>query len=158
MADNISSYRPHDPGHNYYNPGIYLITLVVRSRGENASLFGSLNDSPRQPDVMLGDIGKAVMRCWEEIPERQEKRGRKVAVHAAVCMPDHFHGVIEVKEQMDVSLGEVIRGFKAGCTMAWRDLQHPNMAAVVFPEALAPSSPLSPEAPAPSSSEYHYEG
>ena len=84
MADNISSYRPHDPGHNYYNPGIYLITLVVRSRGENASLFGSLNDSPRQPDVMLGDIGKAVMRCWEEIPERQEKRGRVVAVHAAM--------------------------------------------------------------------------
>lgn len=46
MQETTSSYRPHDPGHNYYRPGIYLITLVVRGRSDNASLFGSLNDNP----------------------------------------------------------------------------------------------------------------
>lgn len=115
-----SSYRPHDPGHDYYAPGIYLITLVVRKRKENLHMFGSLNKDLKHPDVELNELGKAVMRCWEEIPERQAKHGRKVIVHTAICMPEHFHGVIEVKERMDVSLGEVIRGFKAGCTMAWR--------------------------------------
>ena len=120
MAESCDSYRPHDPGHDYYAPGIYLITLVVRNRRENGRMFGALNDDLQQPAVVLNDVGMGVLRCWEEIPERQAKHGRKVVVHTAICMPDHFHGVIEVVEKMDVSLGEVIRGFKAGCTMAWR--------------------------------------
>lgn len=139
MSDNISSYRPHDPGHNYYDPGIYLITLVLRKRKENACLLGHLNDNPRAPEVVLNDVGETIMNNWKAIPELQEIRGRKVAVHASVCMPDHFHGVIEVKEKMDVSLGQVIRGFKAGCTMAWRSLQQalqPNMAASSSSSAL----------------------
>ena len=131
MTDSCASYRPHDPGHDYYAPGIYLITLVVRNRRENARMFGALNDDLQQPAVLLNDVGSAVLRCWEEIPERQSRHGRKVVVHTAICMPDHFHGVIEVVEKMDVSLGEVIRGFKAGCTMAWRAVgktkQRPSM-------------------------------
>lgn len=150
MQNNISSYRPHDPGHNYYRPGIYLITLVVRSRVENAALFGNLNDNPNLPAVLNSDIGKAVLKCWEEIPARQYRHGRKVAVHAAVCMPDHFHGVIEVLEPMDVSLGEVIRGFKAGCTMAWRSLQQPSMAIDTAPSASASSeAPLAVSSSSP---------
>lgn len=150
MTAPAPSYRPHDPGHDYYAPGIYLVTLVVRNRRDNAHLFGMLNNDLRQPAVVLNDAGKAVMRCWAEIPQRQAKHGRHVVLHAAVCMPDHFHGVIEVRERMDVSLGEVIRGFKAGCTMAWRSIQHrcdeeqrPNM--VVAAERLLEASP-SPQA------------
>lgn len=122
MTHPAPSYRPHDPGHDYYAPGIYLVTLVVRGRRENAQMFGTLGGDVRQPAVVLNEVGKAVMRCWAEIPERQAWHGRKVAIHAAVCMPDHFHGVIEIKERMDVSLGEVICGFKIGCTQAWRRL------------------------------------
>lgn len=122
MTAPAPSYRPHDPGHDYYAPGIYLVTLVVRNRRDNAHLFGMLNNDLRQPAVVLNDAGQAVMRCWAEIPERQAKHGRHVVLHAAVCMPDHFHGVIEIRERMDVSLGEVICGFKIGCTQAWRQL------------------------------------
>ena len=104
MNDNNSSYRPHDPGHDYCAPGIYLITLVVRNRKENARMFGILNNDLQHPDVVLNEVGKAVLECWEEIPKRQVVHGRKVVVHAAICMPDHFHGVIEVKEKMDVSV------------------------------------------------------
>lgn len=106
-------------------------------------MFGQLNDNPTQPAVVLTDVGQAVMRCWGEIPEWQAKRSRKLVVHVATCMPDHFHGVIEVKETMDVSLGEVIRGFKAGCTIAWRALQHPNTAAA----NAAPAPGAQPSAP-----------
>ena len=130
MNDNNSSYRPHDPGHDYCAPGIYLITLVVRHRKENARMFGILNNDLQHPDVVLNEVGKAVLECWEEIPKRQVVHGRKVVVHAAICMPDHFHGVIEVKEKMDVSVGEVICGFKIGCTQAWRQLSQPCTTAV----------------------------
>lgn len=129
MTDNNSSYRPHDPGHDYYAPGIYLITLVVRNRRENGRMFGVLNDDLKQPDVVLNEVGKAVMECWEAVPGFEEGKGRKVVVHTAVCMPDHFHGVIEVVEQMDVSLGQVIWGFKVACTKRWRALQQPRTAA-----------------------------
>lgn len=125
MIDIVSSYRPHDPGHDYYAPGVYLITLVVRDRKNAPMLLGRLNDDVKSPGVCLSEVGKAVGDCWESIPERQKAHDRKVKVHASVCMPDHFHGVIEVVERMDVSLGEVICGFKIGCTQAWRRLQRP---------------------------------
>lgn len=122
MVSYGSSYRPHNPGHDYYAPGVYLITLVVRNREHNLSLLGTLNDDLKAPAVVLSEIGKAVMDCWHLIPEFQARHGRKVKVHGAVCMPDHFHGVIEVLEPMDRSVGEVICGFKIGCTKAWREI------------------------------------
>lgn len=29
MTDSTPTYRPHNKGHDYYAPGIYLITLVT---------------------------------------------------------------------------------------------------------------------------------
>ena len=135
MVSNGSSYRPHNPGHDYYAPGVYLITLVVRNREHNHSLLGTLNNDVKAPAVVLSEIGKAVMDCWHLIPEFQTRHGRKVKVHGCVCMPDHFHGVIEVLEPMDRSVGEVIRSFKSGCTMIWQkqkegnSLERPNLVA-----------------------------
>lgn len=123
------SYRPHNPGHDYYAPGIYLITLVVRHRKENAQMLGRLNNDLKQSGVVLNEVGKAVIECWEAVPTFEESKGRNVVVHTAVCMPDHFHGVIEVVEKIDVSLGQVIWGFKVACTKRWRALLHPRTAA-----------------------------
>lgn len=115
-----SPYRPHIPGYDYYDAGIYHITIVTRNR---EPLLGSLNMDAMLPAVILNDVGQAVMECWQMIPAHQSAKGRKIGVLAACCMPDHFHGVIEVKERMDVSVGEVICGFKIGCTQAWRLLR-----------------------------------
>lgn len=108
MSNMNSSYRPHDPGHDYYAPGVYLITLVVRNKERNHELLGRLNGDVKAPAVVLTEIGKAVEEEWGKIPGFEQAKGRKVKVHAAVCMPDHFHGVIEVMEKMDRSVGQVI--------------------------------------------------
>lgn len=122
------SYRPHDPGHNYYDRGIYLITLVVSGR---QPLLSSLNMDAHNPASICTALGTEVLRCWNHIPEHHQKNNRKIKVHASCCMPDHFHGVIEVCERMDVSVGEVIRGFKIGCTKAWQQsAEQPNVAAL----------------------------
>ena len=94
MAGNVSSYRPHNPGHDYYAPGVYLITLVVRNRDRNHSLFGGLNNDLKAPAVVLSEIGKVVEEEWGKIPAFEASKGRKVRLHCSVCMPDHFHGVI----------------------------------------------------------------
>lgn len=117
-----TSYRPHDPGHDYYAAGIYLVTLVVRNRSQRSGILGHLNDDARHPTVELSDIGKAVMDEWQLMAVRAEAAGRHITLHAAVCMPNHFHGVIEVIEHMDKSLGHLIWGFKTACTKRRREI------------------------------------
>ena len=115
-----ASYRPRNPGHDYYGTGVYLITLVVSGR---STLLGQLSKDVSHPDITLSPLGKVVKQMWEIIPEKQEQHGNRVAVHACVCMPDHFHGVIEVLEPMQWSLGDIMQAFKAACTSYWQQQQ-----------------------------------
>ena len=57
------SYRPHNSGHDYYDKGIYLITLVVGNRDR---LLGELNMDVRNPSVSLSSLGSAVMDEWRK--------------------------------------------------------------------------------------------
>jgi hypothetical protein len=47
-----------------------------------------------------------------------------VEVYRTCVMPDHIHIIVSVKEEMPPGkhLGDVVRGFKVGCTKAWRRL------------------------------------
>lgn len=111
------SYRPHNPGHDYYGRGVYLITLVVTERQRTLSVLG--NDA-RNPDVALLPAGAIVKEEWEKTEAIQNERGRKIQTLVQVCMPDHWHGVIVVDEPMDKSLGFIIQSFKSACTARWR--------------------------------------
>ena len=107
--ETASPYRKHNSGYDYYAPGIYLITLVLRDR---EALLGRLNMDAHHPAVNLTAVGAAVADCWQQIPAHHAVKGRNVDVLASCVMPDHFHGVIEVKAPLDVSVGEVIRSYK----------------------------------------------
>ncbi len=112
-----ASYRPRNPGHDYYGKGTYLITIVVSGR---EPLLGRLGNDAQHPEVHLSPLGEVVRQIWEQTPVGQEKHGNRVVVHACVCMPDHFHGVIEVLEPMRWSLGDIMQAFKAACTSRWQ--------------------------------------
>jgi len=116
----ISSYRPRNAGHDYYGRGTYLITLVVSGR---EPLLSRLETGKGGNRLMLTPLGEAVREAWLQTPERQLAHGNRVAVHASVCMPDHFHGVIEVLEPMQWSLGDIMQAFKAVCTTQWQQGQ-----------------------------------
>ena len=110
---NGASYRPRNPGHDYHGRGTYLVTLVISGR---EALLGHLVGDAAHPGVQLSPVGEMVRQMWELTPAIQEESGNRVAVHACICMPDHFHGVIEVLEPMQRSLGDIIQAFKASCT------------------------------------------
>ena len=138
---NVSPYRPRNAGHDYYGRGTYLITLVVSgcerllSRFVNHPVMVDLGHnalSSRQL-LMLTPLGEATQKAWLQIPALQSAHGNHVEVHACVCMPDHFHSVIEVLESMSWSLGDIIQAFKAFCTSWWQQEQ-----------GLAASIPTSP--------------
>lgn len=115
-----ASYRPRNPGHDYYGKGTYLITLVVSGR---EPLLGRLGSDAQHSEVQLSPLGEVAQQTWERIPEKQANHGNKVFVHACVCMPDHFHGVIEVLEPMQWSLGDIMQAFKSVCTTRWQQMQ-----------------------------------
>jgi len=124
-----SSYRPRNAGHDYYGRGTYLITLVVSGREQLLSHFVSdighnAEDGRKAPATLaLTPLGEAVQEAWLQTPARSQAHGNKVVMHACVCMPDHFHGVIEVLEPMQWSLGDIIQAFKATCTSSWQQKQ-----------------------------------
>ena len=120
-----SAYRPRNAGHDYYGRGTYLITLVVSGREEVLSHFSAVgHEALKEGNALtLTPLGKAVEETWQKTPEAQAAHGNRVMVHACVCMPDHFHGVIEVLEPMEWSLGDIIQAFKAVCTSQWQRLQ-----------------------------------
>jgi REP element-mobilizing transposase RayT len=119
-----SAYRPRNPGHDYYGRGTYLITLVVSGREQSLSSFTAVGiDALKEGNALtLTPLGEVVEQAWQRIPEAQSVHGNRVLVLSCVCMPDHFHGVIEVLEPMEWSLGDIIQAFKASCTSQWQRL------------------------------------
>ncbi len=117
------SYRPRNAGHDYFGRGTYLITLVVSGRERLLSHLATdagHNKLAGRECLVLTPLGEAIQKAWQQIPVLQSSHGNHVVVHACVCMPDHFHGVIEVLEPMSWSLGDIIQAFKAFCTSCWQ--------------------------------------
>ena len=117
------------PGNNYNARGIYLITLCTEHR---RPILGELcGENAAQAHIHPSDLGMAVLRCWFDIPAFHKERAaqkslrigrecrRDIQLIACQLMPDHFHGIIFIKEEMDISLGQVLCGFMTGCTQTY---------------------------------------
>ena len=148
MSDNRQIPITHHrcPGRNYSARGIYLVTLCTEHR---RPLLGELcGDTAAQAHIRPTELGRAVLRCWYDIPAFHKERAaqkslrtgrecrREIQIITSQLMPDHFHGIIFIKEDMDISLGQVLCGFMTGCTQAY----HRSMieAAYTLPTRQAP--------------------
>ena len=106
--------------HDYRGRCIYLITLVTEMR---RPLFGELTGrsdaavgSDNEPRIVLSALGEEVQALFHDIPRWHPE----VQVIAVQMMPDHLHGILFVRGNMDRHLGQVISGFKAGSNKAYR--------------------------------------
>ena len=95
--------------------------MVVSGRQPLLARFST--ELGREEHLTPTPLGKAIREAWEATPTHQAAHGNSVQVHACVCMPDHFHGVIEVLEPMQWSLGDIMQAFKAVCTSRWQQMQ-----------------------------------
>ena len=116
MNNHHASHRPHARWNNYRWTGTYLITIVAH---EHRQVFGELRTEP-EPHVDLTDMGCYMEQQWLALPDYHSQYGRRISALAHQVMPDHFHGILRVDAEMDVTLGEIIRGFKIACTQEWR--------------------------------------
>ena len=106
--------------HDYQGRCMYLITLVTEGRrplfGELTGRSDAIMGSGDEPRVALNPLGKEIQNLFHDIPQWHSE----VQPIAIQMMPDHLHGILFVKEEMEHHLGQVISGFKAGCNKAYR--------------------------------------
>ncbi|MBQ3629752.1 MAG: hypothetical protein II949_00770 [Prevotella sp.] len=118
----VPTMKRRDDEHDYTQACFYMVTMAVEGR---RSLLGSIvgraeaaEGSADCPHVQLTELGDAVREAWWSISSYYPQ----VAVVALQVMPDHLHGILYFREAGEIHLGQVIRGFKAGCNKAYRRL------------------------------------
>lgn len=122
---------PHPIKHNqhrraewqdYGGRGLYMVTLCVEGRHP---VFGRLEgdirarrDAADFPHIVPSALGCAILN--EELPKIHHFTP-EVELWQAALMPDHLHLLLFVAAPLPEGkkLGDVIRGFKGGCSRAW---------------------------------------
>ncbi|MBR4172230.1 MAG: hypothetical protein IKR48_11320 [Kiritimatiellae bacterium] len=126
MKETIHSMLRRCVDWDYTQPCIYMITVVLADR-QSQALGAVIGDGiadhgthggglPTAAHCELTDLGKAVEQCWEAIPRFYPQ----IQILGKQVMPDHFHGILWVKEPLASHLGHIIKGFKLGCNKAAR--------------------------------------
>lgn len=120
-------------GYDYAQEGFYFITICCHDR---ARLFGEITNNK----MILNECGKIAENCWLEIPNHFPN----VELHEHIIMPNHIHGIIEIKFKSNFptdfptvgandysplrlgnrilprspskTIGSIVRGFKIGVT------------------------------------------
>lgn len=109
--------------HDYRRKGTYHITLLI-SGFEN--LLGTVEgdadapaSSPNAPKMVYSRLAKFI-EVYEFIKIHQKYP--MVELWKFRIMSDHIHMIVHISEDMEKHLGQVIAGFKGGCSRAARDL------------------------------------
>ena len=112
--------------HDYNRPGTYMITMVTEGRKR---VFGCIEGHIRgkqgtadYPHLHCSALGSLVLQ--EEV-KKIPIFYPMVEVWKVALMPDHIHLLINVKKKLPAGkhLGNIVRGFKTGCTRAWWKLE-----------------------------------
>lgn len=115
---NHNSTLQRKASHDYRGKGIYMITLCTHER---KAVLGTLRCSDERhelPWVEPSELGRNVILAWRDTQHYYPK----VQVIAYQLMPDHFHGILYVTEDIQQHLGQIVNGFKIGCNRAVRRL------------------------------------
>ena len=113
--------------HDYKGRSIYMLTITLADRshpllgtlrwkqkeGEEGMLPQSAKE--REAVVDLTPLGERVRDCWEQIPAHYPD----VRTIILQIMPEHLHGVLFVTQDQEAHLGQIVKGFKIGCSKAW---------------------------------------
>ncbi len=101
---------------DYCSPCIYMLTLVVQDRKPLLGELCSPDDNHSIAWIKKSPLGMEVKRAWNNIPNHHPQ----IKLLSLCIMPDHIHGILQVKERLPRHLGHVVNGFKKGCNDAMR--------------------------------------
>lgn len=105
--------------HDYTSSCIYLITVTTEGRQR---LLGTLvGDSAATAAIEPTPLGAYVAEAFRQTAvETTRKTGCRVQVLHYQIMPDHFHGILYVRDTLpaDYALGKIVAAWKSACTHA----------------------------------------
>jgi REP element-mobilizing transposase RayT len=127
--------------HDYCAPSFYMITVVTEPRRNCLSV---LQGTASEPLLRLSPIGEVVREVWQ----RTSAVYPGVEGCECVVMPDHFHGVLWVKERLARPMGHIVKAFKRVSTQECRSrrLLLPPDPALVAAAAQVPVPAAAPAA------------
>ena len=88
--------------YDYTQQGLYFITICINNREK---YFGDIANHI----LTLNNAGEMIARSWLEL----ENQFPFIGFHEYIIMPNHFHGIIEIKDQSPIHLGDIIGAFKS---------------------------------------------
>lgn len=109
-------------GYDYSSDNRYFVTIKVK---HNICCFGeiSVNPNPHPKRMILNEYGMIAERQWYWIA----KQYPYVILHEFIVMPDHIHGIIQIKHALSKnqikikSLSELIGAYKMTVS---KDIHH----------------------------------
>ena len=121
------------PGYDYTQEGAYFVTFCTHRR---AHLFGAITGG----EMNLSDLGRIVAEEWLRTAELR----LNIECGPSVVMPDHFHGIIVIRERTPSSASPVeqfgkpvagsvptvVRSFKSAATKRINEIRQTPGAAV----------------------------
>ena len=121
-GEKVPSMKRRSETHDYHGQRFYLITLAVEGRwavlGHLVGRSDGAVGTTEAARVVLSPLGLAVAKAWSDVSRYYPQ----VAVIAQQVMPDHFHGILYVREHTAFHLGQVVKGFKLACNKTLRRL------------------------------------
>ena len=92
--------------HDHCAPSFYMVTILTAPRRNCLSELKMGPDGA--PELALSPIGEVVRQVWQ--------RSNAVYPHVKACesviMPDHFHGILWVRERLKHPVGHIVKAFK----------------------------------------------
>ena len=109
-------------GHDYADPGIYLITVTTADRRR---ILGELTGtSPDAASIQPTTLGEYVIAAFRKMATMvTEKTGSRIQVYQYQLMPDHFHGILRIHDALPEGwhLSRMIGAWKGDCSREyWR--------------------------------------
>jgi hypothetical protein len=146
IAETKHHMKRRRPWHNYRHKGTYMLTIAVEGR---LPLLGKLKMEPSSQEssadgisasVELTPLGKVIR---DEEVQKISACFKMVEVWKLCIMPDHIHMILRVTEDLPEGkhLGQIVAGFKGGCSRAWWRLSEIPAADASGREATAADAP-----------------
>ena len=101
--------------YDYSQEGMYFVTICTNNREEILSKIDCIDVGAGlvSAHVKLTDIGRKIEKIYLNL----EKEFNNIKLHEYVIMPNHVHGIIEIKERADTrpapTIGKIICSFKS---------------------------------------------
>ena len=114
--------------HDYSSPCAYLITVETTNRQR---ILGTLaGEKPDEARIEPTPLGATVIAAFRGIEASVlAKTGCYVQVIQYQLMPDHFHGILRIREALPKgwTLGKIIGAWKALCTCKYNEMDAAQM-------------------------------